>query len=85
MFIKKITIVLCVFLALLTKSQTNSLVVFSNVGQVFTLTLNNEIVNKVPEYNVKEFEYGAEGDVRNKLYDYYLKNHFPDFENIQEK
>ena len=55
MFIKKITIVLCVFLALLTKSQTNSLVVFSNVGQVFTLTLNDEIANKVPESNVKAF------------------------------
>ena len=39
----------------------------------------------VDKYNIKEFEYGAEGDVRNKLYNYYLKKHFPDFENIQEK
>ena len=39
----------------------------------------------VDKHNIKEFEYGAEGDVRNKLYDYYLKKHFPDFENIQEK
>jgi len=59
MFIKKITIVLGVFLALLTKSQTNSLVVFSNVGQVFTLTLNDKISNKVPESNVKAFYLGT--------------------------
>lgn len=39
----------------------------------------------IDKYNIKEFEYGAEGDIRNKLYDYYLKKHFPDFENIQEK
>ena len=55
MFIKKITIVLGLFVALSFKSQTNSLVVFSNVGQVFTLTLNNEIVNKISESNVKAF------------------------------
>lgn len=55
MFIKKIPIILGLFIALSFKSQTNSLVVFSNVGQVFTLILNNEIVNKVPESNVKAF------------------------------
>jgi hypothetical protein len=39
----------------------------------------------VDKYDVKEFEYGAEGDVRNKLYKYYLEKHFPDFKNTQEK
>jgi hypothetical protein len=39
----------------------------------------------VDKYNIQEFEYGAEGNTRTKLYDYYLKKHFPDFENIQEK
>jgi hypothetical protein len=39
----------------------------------------------VDKYNIQEFEYGAEGNIRTKLYDYYLKKHFPDFENIQEK
>lgn len=39
----------------------------------------------IDKYNIQEFEYGAEGNIRTKLYDYYLKKHFPDFENIQEK
>jgi hypothetical protein len=39
----------------------------------------------VNKYNIQEFEYGAEGNIRTKLYDYYLKKHFSDFENIQEK
>lgn len=39
----------------------------------------------VDKYNIKEFEYGAEGDIRNKLYNYYLEKHFPDFKNTQEK
>jgi len=39
----------------------------------------------VDKYNVQEFEYGADGNTRTKLYDYYLKKHFPDFKNIQEK
>ena len=39
----------------------------------------------VDKYNIQEFEYGAEGNIRTKLYNYYLKKHFPDFENIQEK
>jgi hypothetical protein len=36
-------------------------------------------------YNIQQFEYGAEGEVRNKLYNYYLTKHFPDFKNTQEK
>ena len=39
----------------------------------------------VDKYNIQEFEYGAEGDVRTKLYNMYLTKHFPDFENSQEK
>lgn len=38
----------------------------------------------VDKYNIQEFEYGAEGKVRNTLYTYYLKKHFSDFENTQE-
>jgi len=39
----------------------------------------------VDKYNIKQFEYGAEGEVRNKLYNYYLTKHFFDFKNTQEK
>lgn len=39
----------------------------------------------VDKYNIQEFEYGAEGSVRNKLYDYYLTKHFSDFVNTQEE
>lgn len=39
----------------------------------------------VDKYNIQQFEYGAEGEVRNKLYNYYLTKHFSDFENTQEK
>ena len=39
----------------------------------------------IDKNNIQEFEYGAEGNIRTKLYNYYLKKHFPDFENIQEK
>ena len=39
----------------------------------------------VDKYDIQEFEYGAEGDVRVRLYDMYLTKHFPDFENTQEK
>lgn len=38
----------------------------------------------VDKYNIQEFEYGAEGDVRTKLYKYYLEKHFLDFQNTQE-
>jgi hypothetical protein len=39
----------------------------------------------VDKYDIQQFEYGAEGEVRNKLYHYYLTKHFPDFKNTQEK
>jgi hypothetical protein len=39
----------------------------------------------VNKYDIQQFEYGAEGEVRNKLYNYYLSKHFPDFKNSQEK
>ena len=39
----------------------------------------------INKHNIQEFEYGATGNVRTKLYDYYLKKHFPDFKNTQEK
>jgi hypothetical protein len=38
----------------------------------------------VDKYNIQEFEYGADGNTRVKLYDYYLTKHFPDFTNHQE-
>lgn len=38
----------------------------------------------VDKYQIQTFEYGAEGDVRNKLYNYYLTKHFTDFQNTQE-
>jgi hypothetical protein len=38
----------------------------------------------IDKHNIQEFEYGAEGETRNKLYNYYLNKHFPDFENVQE-
>lgn len=38
----------------------------------------------VDKYNIQEFEYGADGIVRNKLYNYYLTKHFTDFQNTQE-
>ena len=38
----------------------------------------------VDKYNIQEFEYGAEGKIRNQLYNYYLNKHFSDFENTQE-
>ena len=55
MLIKKIPFVLCLFFWVSFNSQTNTLVVFSNVGQVFTLTVNNEVINKAPQTNVKAF------------------------------
>jgi hypothetical protein len=39
----------------------------------------------VDKYDIQQFEYGAEGGIRNKLYNYYLTKHFPDFKNTQEK
>lgn len=38
----------------------------------------------VDKYNIQEFEYAAQGEVRNKLYEYYLKKHFSDFKQTQE-
>jgi hypothetical protein len=37
----------------------------------------------IDKYNIQEFEYAVEGDVRNKIYNYYLNKHFPDFEKIE--
>lgn len=39
----------------------------------------------IDKYNIQEFEYGAEGDIRNKIYNYYLEKHFSEFQNSQEK
>lgn len=38
----------------------------------------------VDKHNIQQFEYGAEGDTRIKLYNYYLTKHFPDFENTNK-
>ena len=37
----------------------------------------------VDKYDVQGFEYGAEGQVRSKLYDYYLNKHFSDFQKLK--
>ena len=39
----------------------------------------------IDKYNIQEFEYSAEGNIRNKLYNYYLTKHFLDFKNSQEE
>ncbi len=39
----------------------------------------------IDKHNIQQFEYGAEGNVRNQLYNYYLTKHFPDFHNSQER
>ena len=38
----------------------------------------------VDKYDVQQFEYGADGNTRIKLYKYYLNKHFPDFENTNK-
>ena len=38
----------------------------------------------VDKHNIQQFEYGAEGDTRIKLYNYYLTKHFPDFKNTNK-
>lgn len=39
----------------------------------------------IDRYNIQEFEYVAEGPIRNQLYRYYLDKHFSDFKHSQEK
>lgn len=58
MFIKNLAITLSLLTSFYALGQSNSLVVFSNVGQVFSLTLNNEKINTIPEANVKAFNLG---------------------------
>jgi hypothetical protein len=38
----------------------------------------------VDKHNIQQFEYGADGNIRIKLYDYYLTKHFPDFKNTNQ-
>ena len=38
----------------------------------------------VDKHNIQQFEYGAEGNTRIKLYNYYLTKYFPDFENTNK-
>jgi hypothetical protein len=38
----------------------------------------------VNKHNIKEFDYSAMGDVRNKIYFNYIKKHFPNFKHTQE-
>jgi hypothetical protein len=38
----------------------------------------------VDKHNIQQFEYGAEGNTRIKLYNYYLTKHFLDFENTNK-
>jgi hypothetical protein len=37
----------------------------------------------IDKHNIQEFEYAVEGNVREKIYDYYLIKHFSDFEKIE--
>ena len=39
----------------------------------------------VDKYNVQEFNYLADGQVRKKLYSYYLEKHFKDFKNYKQE
>jgi hypothetical protein len=56
---KKILLIsLCLFFYSFLKCQTNSLVLFSNIGQVFSLTVNGEVINKTQQSNVKVFDLG---------------------------
>lgn len=36
------------------------------------------------KYNIQEFEYTADGQTRNKLYQYYLNKHFTDYTHSEE-
>lgn len=38
----------------------------------------------VDKHNIQQFEYGADGNTRIKLYNYYLTKHFPDFKNTNK-
>jgi len=58
MFIKNLAIIFTVLISLYGRSQSNSLIVFSNVGHVFSLKVNNKQINSVPEANVKAFNLG---------------------------
>lgn len=58
MFIKNLAIIFTVLISLYGRSQSNSLIVFSNVGHVFSLKVNNKQINSVPETNAKAFNLG---------------------------
>ena len=53
MFLKIFIFLGCFTVPFLLKSQNNSLVVFSNSGQTFTLEVNNIQINKIEQTNVK--------------------------------
>jgi hypothetical protein len=38
----------------------------------------------IDKHNIQQFEYGADGNTRIKLYDYYLTKHFSDFKNTNK-
>ena len=38
----------------------------------------------VDKHNIQQFEYEADGNIRIKLYNYYLTKHFPDFKNTNK-
>jgi hypothetical protein len=58
MFIKNLAIIFTVLISLYGRGQSNSLIIFSNVGHVFSLTVNNKQINGVPETNVKAYNLG---------------------------
>jgi hypothetical protein len=37
----------------------------------------------IDKYDIREFEYTSDGEVRNKIYEYYINKHFPDFTKTQ--
>lgn len=55
MALKIQTLFYLLFCGLLAKSQTNSLVIFSEQSQAFYLSINHELINKTAQSNVKAF------------------------------
>lgn len=56
MFQKNKVLLYFLFLGLLVRAQNNSLVIFSETGKPFYLSINNESINKTLQANVKTFD-----------------------------
>lgn len=58
MFIRFFIILYIVFFSFNIKSQNNSVIVFSNVGLIFQMSVNEKLINAIPQSNVKAFNLG---------------------------